>query len=62
MKSGEEKLDKLSCAFCLRTKEELEVTKCFLIAGGRAKPDLFICSECVVKIKRSMDRMEVQTS
>lgn len=61
MKSGEEKLDKLSCAFCLRTKEELEIQQAFLLEG-RAKPDLFICSECVVKIKRSMDRMEVQTS
>jgi len=49
----------MHCAFCLKSKQEVEKHKEFLI---EAKPSLCICSACVNKFKKQITREEPQTS
>lgn len=47
------------CAFCLKTKQEVEKHKEFLI---EAKEGLCICSACVKKFHKQIHKVEPQTS
>jgi len=49
----------MHCAFCLKTKQEVEKQKEFLI---ERKEGLCICSACVKKFKKQIAREEPQTS